>query len=319
MTSTLNFDLVASWVYSRKDARKDDISRCFFDFAKVCDLLSEKYEVNISYIELQEMRRYVHQYQHTLFWTGGSPNLHLCKITPAADYLFVKQNPRFNLWKDWPIDYTIIDRFKAFKNNKFNQPDLHIELPEKYDLFLLQNMGIGARDFPYTKDALEYATNTKTYTLFKGHPALKDQKGNHTAYHKQPNREIWEEYTQSGWVSEYTIFIDDANTDELMEHAQITYAGNSVASLAAMLKGYKTATYADNDLSEILPQIKTAYELKDVQSVDIETLTRFLSWYYHSLCIDCSTKEYDWEKKLERIVSGFKIGERTKELFGWKS
>jgi hypothetical protein len=304
-----------TWLVVRKDKPlKLKNFPHLFKFSESIKRLSEKHQIPYVFAEA-----YIAMYfDYTLIYRGGSPNYKLFKMTPHGDY--VTRWPMYHLWKDHPIDDGIIERFLAMPNNRYMQPNTVIETPESYDLYLMQ-MNITKfkvtnhinPNWDFEKDApkddvvcrmvLKYVKENKIYTLFKAHPTT-----------SMPSEKAWEVYKRDGLVSEYSIFIDNVNTDSLIPNANRIYSADSAVSLNAMLAGKKVATFHPMDLSEIIPMIKSPEELDLIQPVPIEDQKRFLSWYYHKLVIDIDDPNY--EDKMESIMIRFKNGERTKELFG---
>ena len=129
-----------------------------------------------------------------------------------------------------------------------------------------------------------------------------------------PSWKAWEVYVREGLTSEYSIFIDNVNTDSLIPNANRVYSADSAVSLNAMLAGKPTATFHPMDLSEVVPMITEPEELDNVEPVPLSVQNQFLSWYYHKLVIDIDSP--DFESKMESIMIRFKNGEGTKEIFG---
>lgn len=282
-------------------------------FSESIKRLSDKHQIPYVFADAHKA-----QYlEYSLIFRGGSPNYKLFKMTPYGDY--VTRWPMYHLWKDCDIDEGIIDRFNAMPNNRYIQPDSKTETPESYDLYLMQ-MNLAStpmlphnphldvesgtpKDDVVCRKALKYVKENKIYTIFKAHPTT-----------TIPSSKVWEIYKREGLVSEYSIFVDDVNTDSLIPKANRVYSADSAVSLNAMLAGKRVATFHPMDLSEVVPMIKTPEDLDDIEPISLEDQKRFLSWYYHKLAIDIDDPNY--EDKMESIMIRFKNGERTREIFG---
>jgi hypothetical protein len=228
------------------------------------------------------------EFQNVLSWRFGLPNPELFVFAPNRMYID-KNNPFLELWRDCDIDDKILDVYRSRSNNKYKQPSKKLELPSSYNLFVLQD-SIGSEQ-DHLNDALAYARDTKTYTVFKQHPLTKiDIKQN-----------------------EYAIFADSSyDLDHLLDNADAVSSSWSSTSLNAMLRGKRTATYDLMPYSEIVPRIDIAYQLENVEPVSDEVLSRFLSWFTHKLCIDVSKEDY--ESRIEKRIVDFSNGMRTEEL-----
>ena len=282
---------------------------------------------------------------NTLMYRGGSPNYTHFKISPGGEYILY--NPKYHLWKNQTIDPNIINKYLSFKNNRYEQPNKTIELPEHYNLFALQltSRKFGAYDLPLGKMEIEkddprYSPNgtffgelglkgielTEHDVMPRDEWATRDairhakETKTYTIFKahpvaSSPNTKTWDNFIKEGILNEYCIFVDghECNVDYLIDHADLVYSSDSAVSFSAMLKGKPTATYYNTDMSEIIPTIKTSDELVDIKTIPEEDVKRFLSWYYHKLCFDI--EQDDYEDKIERMVVRFKNGERTKELF----
>ena len=292
----LNYRMVLKWAHSwanaagADDKLKQMIKKMlppYIKAAKCIDKYSKQYEIPCVFVESSK----VQILRNALTWTSGSPNINLIKLTFNSEYTYFRDNPRYGFWKDEEIDPNIISKFKSFNNNRFPQPDQEIELPENYDLFFLQIPH--SKDRNETIDALKYCKDRKIYTLFKGHPTSPFP----------GNKKVWDKLKEEGYVSEYSIYVE-AETDFLIKNARRTYSSTSVCSLNSILQNKITATYNDNDLSEIVPTMKTAYELDDVEPIKQEDIERYLSWYYHKLCIDVYNENCD--ERIEKRILNFK-------------
>jgi len=243
-------------------------------------------------------------YDNTLFYEPGTPNIQLFKFSPGGDYIF--KNPRYHLWKECDIDYDILKKFDKLPNNRYTQTQRTIPVPDSYDLFPLalsakkkNEFGI-PKDEVVTRDAIRYATEKKRYTIFKeSHLAVKGK--------------TWHDFVKEGITSKYTIYAEDCNGDYLIDNADRVYSSESAMCFQAMLKGKIVATYHDTDSSEVMPIIKTASEIDDIEPLPIGKLYRYLSWYYHKLCINIYDENA--EERINDRISRFINGERTKELF----
>jgi hypothetical protein len=239
--------------------------------ANLVDAILEKHDLrNCIFAELYNNMNF----EQTLTWRFGSPKTDLYVFTPNKMYLD-KVNPFLHQWKECDIDHDVTKIF----GTKYSQGSRIIDLPDKYNLFLLQD-NIGP-EYDHMLDAMKYAEEQKVYTVFKQHPLTE------ICIHN----------------SDYIIFADaNCNLDHLLDNADKVFSSWSSVSLNAMLKGKPCATYDTMAFSEIVPKIDSAYQLEDIEPVNQDDLSRFLSWFTHKLCIDVSKEGFE-EKIEQRIVS----------------
>jgi hypothetical protein len=244
-----------------------------FKVASAVDRILEKHNLsNCIFSELYDHANF----DHTLTWRFGSPNINFFVFAPNHQYLD-RVNPFLNQWKTSDIDPNITDHF----GSKYIPASNKIQLPDQYNLFLMQD-SIGA-EYDHLMDAINYANDRKVYTIFKQHPLTQIT--------------IPE--------SKYAIFADaNCNLDHLLDNAERVFSSWSSVSVNAMIRGKPVASYDTTAFSEILPMINTAYELEDVQPVDQTDLKRFLSWYAHELCIDVTYSNF--EERIEQRIINFK-------------
>lgn len=292
--------LIWAWVRRNQKLKLKNmpVLRKFID---AVDISTRRHDVSYFFADNERGRFF----KDVLVCRGGSPNYNLCKLTHNG--LYIHTNPRLNLWHNVDIDHTILDRFQKMNNNRYIQPDTCIDIPNEYHLFLMQMITTVFEDKHNPDDstfltALNYATNTKTYTIFKGHPTT-----------NVSSELVWQTAQQSGLTSKYTIFVNDCNVDYLVKHATVIYSQNSAVSLPAMLIGKPVATFGDTDMSEILPVITNPIELLDIRPVAIKELARFLTWYYHRLIID--VEKDDFADHIEDLVVQFKNKKSFTEMF----
>lgn len=293
--------LRARWMEQNPEHR-DRLIRCvkpslplYMKAAKTIDKYAYKHQTSCVFIEKLKWRWAT----QSLTWATGRPMVNMIKITRNGEYIqsHMKHDISFrHLWKDREIDDNIIETLFAMKNDRFPQPDNIIELPDSYDLFLLQIPD--SHDKEQTIDALKYARDTKRYTLFKKHPT-KD----HMRY--------WNEFEEQGYVSDYSIYVD-APTDHLVRNADRIYSSDSIVSYNALLYNKPVCTYKTNDFSEIVPMIDNAYEIDNIEPVPVDVRNRFLTWWYYNLCIDINKN--DFEERIERRIINHKNNAPIKEL-----
>jgi hypothetical protein len=240
--------------------------------AKIVDAILEKHGLtNCIFSEIVDPMKF----ERKLTWRFGSPKVEFFVFTPNRQYLD-RENPFLHAWKECDIDPMITGRF----GTKYSEGNVIMELPERYNLFLMQdNMN---KELDHFSDAVEYAKTHKVYTVFKQHPLTKIT---------VPQ-------------SEYVIFVDGShNLSHLLDGADKVSSSYSSVSVNAMIRGKVCASYDTTPFSEILPKIKTARELEDMQPVNQDDLKRFLSWYAHKLCIDVTQE--DFEERIEQRIVDF--------------
>lgn len=272
-------------------------------FNEALDVIANKHDVPYS---MRKSASRNHMFDITLIYIGGSPFYNHFKLTTAGDYIY--QNPKLNLYKNWDIDENILSVYDDTKMNRYTQPDGIFQPDREYDLFLMQQLHNGKdatlapKDEAITLDAIRYATETKTYTIFKAHPST-----------SVPNKVRWDMWEDNGLISEYTKYIDNCHLTDVIKYANRVYSANSAVSVNALVLGKPVATYRPIDVSEIVPTITTAYEMDNIFATSKEETMQFLTWYYHRLSINIDLDGF--EDKIERIVQGNKLGLTTKELF----
>jgi hypothetical protein len=272
-----NLNLALKWMSAVKS--KKQIHYIFPNVIKISNLVDSILEKHgLSNCIFAELDGYMN-FDNTLTWRFGSPNPNLYVFTPNRMYLD-KNNPFLNLWKNCDLDESVMQTFA-----KYVQPQKILELPESYNLFLMQDsLGL---EYEHFMDAVRYAHERKVYTIFKQHPLT----------------EVCTHFSDS----EYTIFVDASyNLDHLVNNADKVFSSWSSVGLSAMLAGKVTATYDTMSYSEIMPRISTAYELEDVEPVDRDDLCRFLSWFTHKLCIDVTKEGFD--DRIEKRIVDFSKG-----------
>ncbi len=273
-----NHNLALQWMYAVKDLKQ--IHYMFPTVSKVSNVIDsilEKHDLhNCIFAEIYNYM----DFGNTLTWRFGSPNTDLYLFTPNRMYID-KYNPFLNLWKNCDIDDGVLDNYNQ---TKYMQTENLLDLPDSYNLFLMQEPS------EHMLDAMSYARDRKVYTIFKQHPLS----------------EVYIHFSDS----EYIIMVDDSyNLDHLLNNADRIFSSYSSVSLNAMLKGIPTATYDTMTYSEIVPRISTAYELEDIEPVDYLKLKQFLSWYTHKLCIDVSKTGF--EDRIEQRIVDFSKGKNV--------
>jgi len=218
------------------------------------------------------------EFTNVLTWRFGIPNLEYFIFSPNRAYID-KNNPQWNYWKNTTLDQSVVDLYRSRSNTEYPQPEGVPELPSSYNLFVMQDpVGI---EYNHIVDAAAYATQSKSYTVFKRHPLAL-------------NKIV-------GLDSEYAIFIDASyNLNHLVEKADRVFSSWSSVSLNAMLADKPCATYDPMIFSELVPTIKSAAELKDIPPVSRNDLGKFLTWYSTKLCIN--VKEDGYEERIEKRI-----------------
>lgn len=284
------------WVVDRKhDPLKIKNLPHLIKFCDVVDAASQKYGIPCVMYEAYP----VAGHETTLTYQAGSPNFNLFRLLPGGWYIY--RNPFLHLWKECDVDEGIEDVFAGMSNDRYHQPHGAVELPADYNLYFMQIESQLLRDDQACRSALSHARETKTYTVFKSHPAT-----------DIPSKVTWERYTNEGLISEYSIFVENMSTDDLTRNANFVYSSDSAASFNAFLQGKRVATFHQTDLSEIVPIIETPYELDNIQPASSEQRKQFLSWYYHNLSIDIFKDGFD--EKIHDIVQMASVGKTAEEI-----
>lgn len=254
--------------------------------------------IHIDIVDRSELSKYADTYTYC----EGTPNFHHFVITKGAAYSPVSgygwlesgilgvYNPYENRYKNFDIDSDILDFYLTQENSKFSvhkpEPDLS-NLPNSFDLYALQ--WPKTIDLEQTIDALQYATNTKRHVVFSTHPTSNG--GNDYTINKE-----WEWFDQHGYISEYTHVVSNTNTNTLVKHCNRLFSSCSAVNFMGLLYKKPTASYRNMAWSEVSPVIKNAtVDFTDWMPTEEDRL-RFLSWYYHELCVDITAT--GWQEKL---------------------
>lgn len=283
--SAQNYDLHWAAMRMRMPAKLKN----YYKFKKFSDEVYKLDFENVVYH--QDQKRPI----KSLVYNEGSPNFNLFKLTPFGDMII-----RFSVddvWSTTAIDSDIFSKFSTMKNEKYHNASKEIYIDRPYDLFFMQL----SKTFDYAamQDALIYAKDSKTFTIFKGHPLAADA----------PSTDAWNLF--SDLHSEYSMFISEANNHKLVQNAKRVYSADSATTLNAILLRKPVFTYRATDMFPIAPVITSAYEMSHIVP-DEETVARYLSWYLHKLCIDIDT---NFSEKIERIITMFNKGSTFSEIF----
>jgi capsule polysaccharide export protein KpsC/LpsZ len=238
--------------------------------------------------------------KRNIIYFEGSPNFNHFRVTP--DGYNILSFPRFNFWKKHDVDSNIREKLLELPNNKYNQQENVAKVKGKYNLFVLQNPWI---DQHIIRDVLRYAKETKTHTVFKGHPIIRG---------KVKIEIMWKKFYDEGLISEYSSLVKDVNLDPLIDKADLVILKSSGAGMQALIKGKKMVLYKDCDYSEVVPLITTMSELGEVKQYSKKDQDRFLSWYYNKFSIDVDASDFK-EKLTTRIEDTFIKNKTLEEIF----
>ena len=256
-----------------------------------------KYSLDAIHIDIID-RAKLHSYKNTFVYTEGTPNFHHFICSKGAAYAPISgmgwagnigaYNPFEYRYKNYDIDRDVLAIYKDTTNSKFDierkEPDLSC-LPDTFDLFAAQQpMSV---DRNHTQDALKYAKNKKRHVVFSNHPSSNDSHN-------------WDVFKKSGLTSEYTHFVTDVDTNALVKRSSRIFSACSGVNFLGLLNRKPTVSYRNLPWSEVSPVIKNATDEFTDWIPEEEDLLRFLSWYYHDLCIDISSDK--WRDKLCKKV-----------------
>lgn len=256
---------------------------------EVADFVDEASHKHNAYCMFNEYVRLNHE--NTLFWFVGAPQNLFLKFVSQNEYTFIRKNtPEHNFWKIYEIDPNIKELLLSKNTDKYLQLEDDSNLPDRYDLFLLQL--VNGKDKEQSFKVLDFIKKQKIPTLLKRHPL----------HRKELFEEFWKEAQGFGILSEYAIPIF-GDTNKLIKNATRVYSVDSAASFNALLHNVPVYTFEKMFFSEIVPTCNL-YSMDEIPQPSQEDILKYLSWYYHSFVID--TESDNWKDRIEQRIVNFK-------------
>ena len=238
----------------------------------------------------------------TYRYTGGYANFHLMRFSMGV---YIDFFPLWGLYKDAPADESSYLYFLEQSNDRYGQHEGVFKKERPYTLFLLQMTS--HKDHYETLRYIKWATESKTYTLFKTHPCP----GGNTHF---PG--FWRKAKQLGIVSEYTEIVDGCRSEELIRGADRVVSVDSGGTFKAILYDIPTCTLRGPSMTtDIVPLVKTNDEILDVKSVPQKDKFKWLNWFYHRVGIDFHKEDY--KERLLHKLSRYKEGATDYDVHRW--
>lgn len=244
--------------------------------------------VNLKYIKMFGDAIQGHISPHRIDWeekvaefryTGGYANFHLMRFSKG---IYIDYFPAWGLYKNAPADECILEHFLALSNDRYGQHTKVFQKQRPYVLFPLQMTA--RKDFKETLRYIQWATQSKTYTLFKTHPCP----GGGTNYEA-----LWRFADKHGLISEYTELVDGYRSEELVRHADRVVSVDSGLTFKAVLYNKPVCTLRGPVMmTDIVPHVVADDSVLDVRPVDHTKKLKWLNWFYRRVCIDFHQDNY---------------------------
>lgn len=223
---------------------------------------------------------------NSLLYEETSPYINLFSIAPKAYYT---QDSSFcDLWKLTDIDSAIIDTFSGIPSSKYKNNELEYPISQNYILFAMQSDS-QQLDKNYNKDGiasvLQFAIDNKINIVFKLHPF--------TNYRTRFLKDL-ELFKSSNLLSKYSHIVSHKySTNHLIANADQVWTFSSGVAMQAVIAGKKVSCFSSKHtfgpIVHTVSSPEDAFSSKKIESTDI---LRFLTWYYHKLCIDLHTDTF---------------------------
>ena len=267
--------------------------------------------INLKYIKMfgEAIQGHVEPYE--LDWseklrkyryTGGYANFHLMRFSMGA---YIDFFPLWGQHLDAPPSEEIYEYFLNQRNDRYGQQEGIFEKTRPYTLFLLQM--VSNKDHYETLKYIKWATESKTYTLFKTHPCP----GGNTHFEG-----FWRKAQQLGLVSEYTVLVDGYRSEEIIRQADRVVSVDSGGTFKAILYDIPTCTLRGPSMTTgIVPLVKTNDEILDVKAVDTKAKLQWLNWFYNRVGIDFHKEDY--KERLLHKLNRYKQGESDYDVHKW--
>lgn len=235
---------------------------------------------------------------NSLIYEETSPYVNLFSLAPKSYYI---KDPDFlDLWNFTDIDSTIIETFDRIPSSKYINSSLEYALPNRYILFAMQSDSQQLTK-NYNKriveKTLQFARDKKINILFKLHPF--------TNYRTRFLQDL-RSFKEQGLLSSYAhILSHKYNTSHLINNADQVWTFSSGVALQAVIANKKTVCFStDNTFGPAVVLASSPEEAFYSNDVCPNTILRFLTWYYHKICLDLHNSNFQ-SKLYERCDNFF--------------
>jgi len=231
---------------------------------------------------------------NTLYYAENTPVFYLFKLSPNG-YFIDKDDP-FNLWKKSEIDNDIIDKFRSLTTNKYKQPSKSMRMNHSYILFALQSIYETRFNTKIFYDCVKWAVKNEKDIVFKLHPFHSNDGSIQMAINNV------KDYPK---VQKYVKFVgQEYNFDDLLDGCEMLWTFSSGAGLQAILKEKPVSYFMKPfDYYPMCKYARTPEEAYD-NKYDLDTVKKFLSWYYNKLTLDVTSSNFE-DKLYERLDNYF--------------
>jgi len=216
-------------------------------------------------------------------------------------------------WKNATSDEQIYQDYLGRSNDRYLQTDDVWVKERPYVLVPLQF--VYPKDYHQSVALVEWATTTKTYTVFKRHPASSSQSQTPRDYDK-----FWSVMERSGMTSEYTHFpVENYNSTSMVSQCDMLISVDSAMTLQAMLHNKPAVNLRRCMISDIVPLMdykKLDESVLDVSAVSVSDQIRWLTWYWNTCVNDFHAENFEW--KLNRRRDLYLQGYTDDDLYSWE-
>jgi len=236
-------------------------------------------------------------------YTGGYANFHLMRFSKG---IYIDYFPKWGQYKDAPPSELVEEKFKKMSNDRYGQHEGVFEKQRPYVLFPLQMTA--EKDLRLTLRYIKWATESKTYTIFKTHPCP----GGGTHYDV-----LWSIAKRFNLLSEYTELVDGCRSHEMVVEAdKIVSIDSGMNFKALMLDKPVCALRPSQMMNDIIPFVKVDNSILDVKAVPREDKLRWLNWFYNRVGIDFHDEDYA-DKLLHKLSRYDDQGLNDYEVHAW--
>ena len=216
-------------------------------------------------------------------------------------------------WLNATPDEAIYESYRARDNDRYLQTDRPWQKNRPYVLVPLQFLY--PKDYHETVALVDWATRTKTYTIFKRHPASSSQSQTPRDYDK-----FWSIVERMGITSEYTHFpVENYNAMSMVRQCDMLISVDSAMTLQAMLCDKPVVNLRRcmiSDIVQLANHTKLDETILNVPAIPREDQVRWLTWYWKTCVNDFDADNFAWKINKRRKL--YKEGATDEELFSWQ-